>query len=46
MIKVTIRNRLFFIGKLDEIIEALDDMMITYGKDATLIEVIENYLKA
>lgn len=46
MIKVTTKNKLFFIGKLDEILEAIDYMIITHGKDATLLEVIEHYLEA
>lgn len=46
MIKVTLKNRLFFIGKVDEIIEAIDYMIITYGEKATLLDVIEHSLKS
>ncbi|WP_352420046.1 hypothetical protein [Proteiniborus sp.] len=46
MIKITSKNNLFFIGKVDEVIEAIDNMLITYGENATLAEIIKHYLKA
>lgn len=46
MIKITLENRLFFIGKSEELIEAMDNMIITYGKNATLADIIQNSLKA
>mgnify|MGYP000400680049 CR=1 FL=1 len=45
MIKITIKNRIFFIGKIEEIIEIIDDIITTYGKDAKLLDIIENCLK-
>ncbi|SCG83329.1 hypothetical protein DW1_1759 [Proteiniborus sp. DW1] len=45
MIKITIKNKFIFIGNFDEIIEAIDDMIIVYGNNATLLEIIEHYLK-
>lgn len=46
MIKVTVKNKMFFIGKIDEVIEAIDDILITYGEEATLLDVIECSLKS
>lgn len=46
MIKITLKHKLFFIGKVDEIIEAIDDILITYGENVTLLDVIEHSLKA
>ncbi len=46
MIKITLKNKLFFVGKIDEIIEAIDDILIIYGEDATLLDIIEHSLKA
>lgn len=46
MIKITLKNKLFFVGKIDEIIEAIDDILIIYGENATLLDIIEHSLKA
>lgn len=46
MIKITLENNLLFIGKAEEVMEAIDDMLITYGKNATLADIIEHSLKA
>ncbi len=45
MIKITTKNRLFLIGKAEEIIEAIDDMLIKYGENATLADIINHSLR-
>ncbi|MFA5524264.1 MAG: hypothetical protein WDA24_07885 [Tissierellales bacterium] len=45
MIKVTLENKIFFIGKIDEIIEAINIILATYGEDATLLDIIKCSLK-
>ncbi len=45
MIKITAKNRLYLIGKAEEIIEAIDDMLIKYGENAKLSDIIDHYLR-
>ncbi|SDY48984.1 hypothetical protein SAMN05660462_00191 [Proteiniborus ethanoligenes] len=45
MIKITLKDKLFFIGKAEEVIEAIDDLLVYYGENATLKEIIDHSLK-
>lgn len=45
MIKVTLKNKIFLIGKVHEVIEAIDDMINIHGEDATLLDIIKYSLK-
>lgn len=46
MIKITLKDKLFLIGKAEEILEAIDDMLVKYGENAKIADIIEHSLKA
>ncbi|MGF7057027.1 hypothetical protein [Brassicibacter mesophilus] len=46
MLRITSKNKVYFIGKAHEIVEAFDELCNKYELDTPLIQIIDDYLKS
>jgi len=46
MLRVTSKNKVYFIGKAHEIVEFFDELCNKYELNTPFIQIIENYLKS
>jgi hypothetical protein len=46
MLRITSKNKVYFIGKAHEIVEAFDELCNKYELGTPLIQIIDDYLKS
>lgn len=46
MLRVTLKNKVFFIGKAHEIVEAFEDLCNKYDLDTPLVQIIDDCLNS
>ena len=46
MLRVTSKNKVYFVGKAHEIVEAFDELCNKYESNTPFIQIIEEFLKS
>lgn len=44
MLKITLINKFYLIGRVEEVLEVIEELLNKYGKEAKLIDIINDCL--
>ncbi|KNF07419.1 hypothetical protein CLPU_17c00440 [Gottschalkia purinilytica] len=45
MLRITSKNKIYFVGKSYEVIEAIENLSLKYSPNTTILEIIDDLLK-